>query len=129
MGGEFLLSENKLGQWQGEKTNVSQIEFVKDKDTKEPFAISDKIAMGIHEKGESTVEGVHAFVIDLANSETGMQEPFNISIYPGTGTVDGRRGDHVLIAPAYNVTEDDVRTIVDKVAQVISQFFADREQS
>ena len=52
-----------------------------------------------------------------------MQEPFNISIYPGTGTVDGRRGDHVLLAPAYNVTEEDVCYIVDTTAAVIWQFF------
>lgn len=61
-----------------------------------------------------------------------MQEPFNISLYQGTGTVDGRRGDHILIAPAYNVTEDEIRYIVDTAARVIKQFFrqyAHRPQS
>lgn len=52
-----------------------------------------------------------------------MQPPFNISLYPGTGTVDGKRGDHVLIAPAFNVTEEDVRYIADTTADVITQFF------
>ena len=58
-----------------------------------------------------------------ANSETAMQRPFNISIYPGSGTMDGQRGDHILLAPAYNVTEDDIRYIVDTTVTVIKQFF------
>ena len=52
-----------------------------------------------------------------------MKEPFSISIYPGSGTVDGHRGDHVLLAPAYNVTEEDIRYIVDTTLAVIKQFF------
>lgn len=61
-----------------------------------------------------------------------MQEPFNISLYPGSGTVDGRHGDHILLAPAYNVTEDEIRYIVYTTARVIKQFFrsyAHRPQS
>ena len=52
-----------------------------------------------------------------------MREPYNISLYPGTGTVDGTRGDHILLAPAYNVTEDEIRYIVDTTTAVIYQFF------
>ena len=52
-----------------------------------------------------------------------MQEPYNISLYPGSGTADGCRGDHVLLAPAYNVTEDEIRHIVDTTAAVIFNFF------
>jgi hypothetical protein len=52
-----------------------------------------------------------------------MHEPFNISLYPGSGTVDGKKGDHVLIAPAYNITADEIREIVDTTATVIKQFF------
>ena len=52
-----------------------------------------------------------------------MQEPYNISLYPGAGTVDRRRGEHILLAPAYNVTEDEIRYIVDTTAAVIFQFF------
>lgn len=52
-----------------------------------------------------------------------MKSPFNISLYPGTGTADGRKGDHVIIAPAYNITADDVRHIVDTTAAVIRQYF------
>ena|ERR1700761_6979582 len=52
-----------------------------------------------------------------------MQEPFNISLYPGSGTMDGHRGDHVIVAPAYNVTEDEIREIVDRTARVVKRFF------
>lgn len=53
-----------------------------------------------------------------------MQEPYSISLYPGTGTVDGIVGDHILLCPPYNVTEDEVCTIVDKTAAVIKDYFA-----
>ena len=52
-----------------------------------------------------------------------MQEPHNISLYPGTGCVDGKIGDHILIAPAYTVQEEDVRRIGDTTSRVIKQFF------
>jgi adenosylmethionine-8-amino-7-oxononanoate aminotransferase len=52
-----------------------------------------------------------------------MQSPFNISIYPGTGTADGVKGDHIMLAPAYNVTSEDVHLIVEITAAVIETFF------
>ncbi|KAK0658260.1 putative aminotransferase [Lasiodiplodia hormozganensis] len=81
------------------------IEFVKDKATKEPFDPRLGVAMGVHEKG--------------------MEPKYSISIYPGTGTVDGKSGDHVLLAPAYNVTKADVEKIVDLTTAVITEFFAE----
>ncbi|GME31660.1 Aminotransferase [Neofusicoccum parvum] len=80
------------------------IEFVKDKSTKEPFDPKNGIAMGVHEKG--------------------MEPEYSISIYPGTGTADGKSGDHVLLAPAYNVTRADVEKIADLTTRVITDFFA-----
>jgi hypothetical protein len=60
-----------------------------------------------------------------ANTDTiaGMQPPFNISIYPGTGTADGVKGDHILLAPAYNITSEEVHLIVEITAAVIEEFF------
>ncbi|KAF2157667.1 PLP-dependent transferase [Myriangium duriaei CBS 260.36] len=84
------------------------IEFVKDKETKEPFPLQDGVAMGVH--------------------ELGLQEPYNISIYPGTGTVDGKVGDHVLLAPAYNVTQPDIEEIVDLTAAVIEAYFRIKDE-
>jgi len=56
-----------------------------------------------------------------------MEEPYNISIYPGTGTVDGKSGDHVLLAPAFTVTSLEIEMIVDRAASVIEDFFKDLE--
>lgn len=53
-----------------------------------------------------------------------MQEPYNISLYPGTGTADGLRGDHIIISPAYNVMKADIELIVDLTATVIEDVFA-----
>ena len=52
-----------------------------------------------------------------------MQSPFNISIYPGSGTADGVKGDHILLAPAYNVTSEEVHLIVEISVAVIETFF------
>ncbi|KAK5715746.1 hypothetical protein LTR17_016656 [Elasticomyces elasticus] len=83
------------------------IEFVKDKSTKQPFEPGEAVAMGIH--------------------ELGMQEPWNISLYPGTGSVDGRCGDHILVAPAYTVTAQEIKYLVDTTARVIEKFFNQHE--
>ena len=52
-----------------------------------------------------------------------MQEPYNISLYPGTGTADGKRGDHIILAPAYTVSEADIHHIVDTTVKTIKTFF------
>jgi hypothetical protein len=61
----------------------------------------------------------------LADIITGMQSPFNISIYPGVGTADGVNGDHIMLSPAYNVTFEEVHMIVDTTVSVIKAFFDD----
>lgn len=67
------------------------LEFVKDKRSKETF---DRL-VGFGMK------------IQQATFERG------VAVYPGGATVDGIRGDHVLIAPPYNVSEADLGIIVD----------------
>lgn len=57
-----------------------------------------------------------------------MEEKYNISIYPGTGTVDGKYGDHVILSPAYTVTKEEVELIVDRAASVIEEFFAEKKE-
>ena len=49
--------------------------------------------------------------------------PFNITVYPGTGTVDGIRGDHIIIAPPFIITEKDVDYIVNTISIVIEKAF------
>ena len=42
-------------------------------------------------------------------------------VYPTGGTIDGRRGDHVLLAPPFTVSESDVDEIVDLLAISMDQ--------
>ncbi len=39
--------------------------------------------------------------------------------YPAGGTADGTRGDHVLLAPPFIVTRDDIALIVDRLADAV----------
>ena len=34
-----------------------------------------------------------------------------VAIYPGMATVDGHKGDHVLLAPPYTISEEELREI------------------
>ncbi|KAF9878713.1 putative class III aminotransferase [Colletotrichum karsti] len=78
------------------------IEFVSDKRTKEPFPRSADIANQIHLNG--------------------LNE-FGISLYPGNGTKDGVLGDHVLLAPAYTSTEEEIRHIAERTKYAILRTF------
>jgi adenosylmethionine-8-amino-7-oxononanoate aminotransferase len=40
-------------------------------------------------------------------------------VYPGGGTIDGHRGDHILLAPPYNVTDEELETIVGLLGQTV----------
>lgn len=75
------------------------IEFVENKITKQPFDpklnIADRLAT------------------------LGLSRPHNISVYPGSGGVDGVKGDHIIIAPAYNITPKDVDHIAKTVSNLI----------
>jgi len=68
-----------------------------------------------------------ALLLPLTVRNSGMEEPYSISLYPGTGSVDGIRGDHVIISPAYTVTSEEVEMIVDRAVAVIEDFFRDTE--
>ena len=40
-------------------------------------------------------------------------------VYPGAGTADGIRGDHVLLAPPYNVTDAQIGVIAERLAAAL----------
>ena len=42
-----------------------------------------------------------------------------IAIYPMGGTIDGRRGDHAVIAPPYIATASDIDTIVERLGAAV----------
>ncbi|WEW54601.1 hypothetical protein PRK78_000021 [Emydomyces testavorans] len=107
-----LLLGSKLKEYIGDHPNVGDIrgkglfwgiEFVKDKSTKEPF--DPKLCVGAR----------------IQN--TAMAPKYSFSIYAGGGTVDGRCGDHVLLAPAYNSTRDDVEMIARLTARAVEEVF------
>ncbi len=70
------------------------IEIVEDRRSKRPFASTLKL---------------HARIKQRAMAE-------GLICYPGGGTADGESGDHVLIAPPFNVTQPQIEEIVEKLA-------------
>ena len=71
------------------------VEFVRDNETKESFEPNKEFGYRVQRQ---------AF-------ERG------VAIYPGAATVDGVRGDHVLLAPPYTVTEEELNRVVDVVRE------------
>ena len=45
-------------------------------------------------------------------------------VYPGGGTIDGKRGDHVLLAPPYIVTRAEIETIVERLGNAVDAALA-----
>jgi adenosylmethionine-8-amino-7-oxononanoate aminotransferase len=48
-----------------------------------------------------------------------------LMVYPMGGTIDGVRGDHVLLAPPFIASEDDLDRIVTRLATAVGQALAD----
>ncbi len=44
--------------------------------------------------------------------------------YPMGGTIDGRSGDHLLLAPPYIVSDDELEEIVERLALAIAAALA-----
>jgi len=91
----------------GEHPNVGDIrgrglfiglEFVSDRDGKTPF----RAQQGMHKKFK--------------------QAAFNAGMicYPMGGTIDGRQGDHVLLAPPFIIEDSHISEIVDKLDQALT---------
>lgn len=78
------------------------LEFVQDRAGKAPFAPARQVA-----------ERVKQAAMDLG-----------LGIYPGTGTVDGISGDHVIIAPPYVVNEHELLDIVDRLGAAVDAALA-----
>ncbi|KAF2787680.1 PLP-dependent transferase [Melanomma pulvis-pyrius CBS 109.77] len=83
------------------------IEFVKDKATKEPFDTALNISWRLHEMA--------------------VAPPYQMYLYPGTGSYDGVKGDHVIVAPPYNISKDELLFMVDRITKAIVAFFAQPE--
>ncbi|CUX80953.1 MAG: Adenosylmethionine-8-amino-7-oxononanoate aminotransferase [Roseibaca calidilacus] len=78
------------------------IELVADRDTKAPLDPARKLHARI--KAEAMARG--------------------LMVYPMGGTIDGVRGDHVLLAPPFIVTPEDVDQIVGRLAEAVEAALA-----
>lgn len=74
------------------------IELVKDLKTKEPFEPTEK---------------ANAIATNFCLEE-------GIVPYPGGGSVDGRRGDHLQITPPINITKDQVDELYDALDKALT---------
>jgi adenosylmethionine-8-amino-7-oxononanoate aminotransferase len=73
------------------------VELVLDRATKETF--DPKLKLHAQVKREAMARG--------------------LMVYPMGGTIDGQRGDHVLLAPPFIVTEADIDRIVEKLGEAV----------
>ena len=48
-----------------------------------------------------------------------------LACYPGGGTIDGVRGDHILLAPPYIVTPAEIDLLVDRLCGAIDDTLSD----
>jgi len=47
-----------------------------------------------------------------------------VALYPMGGTIDGRQGDHIIVAPPYIATAADIDTIVDRLGDAVDAALA-----
>ncbi|KAI3588126.1 pyridoxal phosphate-dependent transferase [Fusarium oxysporum f. sp. albedinis] len=76
------------------------LEFVRNKETKEPFDLSEQIAGKLHKAGLGADHG--------------------ISLIPSTGCLDGVQGDMAIVSPPFTITKEEIELLVDKVEKVVT---------
>jgi adenosylmethionine-8-amino-7-oxononanoate aminotransferase len=79
------------------------LEFVADRASKEPFAPERRLSQRLKAAG-------------LARG---------LIVYPMNGTIDGRRGDHVILAPPYNVAPGEIDEIVRRLGDAVDAALAE----
>ena len=95
---DILAKHSIVGEIRG-KGLLLGIELVKDKQTREPFEPAASIEDKIHQKA--------------------MQR--GCLIYTGNGTVDGINGAHLLVAPPFIITEEEIDTALQILDEAISK--------
>lgn len=78
------------------------LELVRERTSKEPF--DPKRALHAAVKREAMARG--------------------LLVYPMGGTIDGERGDHVLLAPPFTVAEPDLATIAERLGEAVDAAIA-----
>jgi adenosylmethionine-8-amino-7-oxononanoate aminotransferase len=97
-----LLSHKNVGDVRGLGLLLG-VEFVKDKATREPFPKQENIAERIR--------------------KAALEE--NVLVYPTQGCVDGERGDHVLLAPPFIVSQEESAIISRALRTAVARVFGD----
>lgn len=80
------------------------VEFVRDRATKEPFDETLEVARRVH--------------------VAGLEAPFHVMVYFGQGCAGGRKGDHIMVCPAYDVSREEVEEMVDKIGGAVNEAFS-----
>jgi adenosylmethionine-8-amino-7-oxononanoate aminotransferase len=83
------------------------LELVADRASKRPFAPERRLHARV--KSEALARG--------------------LMVYAMGGTIDGQRGDHILLAPPFIVTDADLETIVDRLAAALDAALATAGQA
>ncbi len=95
--GRRLRQARTRGRHPRARTASSGSSWCKDRATKEPFAPERKLHAAI--KAEAMARG--------------------LMVYPMGGTIDGQRGDHILLAPPFIVTASELSEIVARLAEAV----------
>lgn len=77
------------------------LELVKDRETKAPFEPDKGLAKRI--KAEAMENG--------------------LICYPNSGTIDGKHGDHILLAPPYICSETQIDELIEKLSKSLKKAF------
>ena len=102
------LLEQRLTATLGRHPNVGDIrgrgllwgiEFVEDRPSQRPFPATRALGWNL--------------------SRAGLKH--GVMLYPGSGTVDGSVGDHLVLAPPYNVTEAEIETLVERLVETVHE--------
>jgi adenosylmethionine-8-amino-7-oxononanoate aminotransferase len=104
--GERLGDHPHVGDIRG-RGLLSGLELVAERATRRPFAPERRLHARI--RAEAMARG--------------------LMCYPNAGTIDGIRGDHVLLAPPYIVTDAELELIVDRLVAAIDAALATVDQA
>jgi adenosylmethionine-8-amino-7-oxononanoate aminotransferase len=104
--GERLGAHPHVGDIRG-RGLLMGLELVADRATRRPFAPERRLHARI--KAEAMARG--------------------LMCYPNAGTIDGIRGDHVLLAPPYVVSDAELELIVERLAAAIDAALATVDQA
>ncbi|HJZ42658.1 MAG TPA: aminotransferase class III-fold pyridoxal phosphate-dependent enzyme, partial [Hyphomicrobiaceae bacterium] len=99
--GERFGNHHHVGDMRG-RGLFQAVELVRDRGSKEPFDPRHRLHARI--KQEAMARG--------------------LMVYPMGGTIDGVRGDHVLLAPPFIATAGDIDTIVERLGEAIDSSIA-----